>query len=210
MCWRTRRARYAAFTARLQPPQPSPAVLVAGLCLPPPVSKAVRQQPARAAPRLRLPAQNRGSGRERLFEPFSVPALKAALCCAQVTQLVQFLIEQQEELLGEEVSGLASGGDEEAPAPPAEAETAEVCEVHKEYGYKSLPPQKLGLLPQGQAPGSRQPAALPKRKARRMQVGHPASCGDPTAGSAELSSAIQGLCLSELRQRLGREVLAPC
>lgn len=139
MSWHRRRARYSAFTARLQPPQPTPALLFRGPWLPPPVSKDVGQQPARAAPLLHLHAQKHGSAWERLFEPLTDPLLKAVLCCVQVTQLVQFLVEHQQELLGEEVAGLASQGDEEPPAPPAEPETAEVCEVHTEHDNKSLP-----------------------------------------------------------------------
>lgn len=110
------------------------------------------QQPERAAPWLHLPAQKRGSGWERLFDPSSAPSVKPVLCCVQVTQLVGFLIEQQEELLGEQVAGLASERDEETPAPQAELETAEVSEVHERCDNKSLPSQKVGLLPlQGQA-----------------------------------------------------------
>lgn len=139
------------FTARLQRPQPTPALLLRGPWLPPPVSKAVGQQLGRAAPQLHFPAQKHRSGWERLFEPSSAPSVKPVVCCVQVTQLVEFLIDHQEELLGEQVARLASEGDEEPPAPQAEPETAEVSEVHNQRDNKSLPPQKVWLLLQGQA-----------------------------------------------------------
>ncbi|XP_061301182.1 T-cell activation Rho GTPase-activating protein-like [Pezoporus flaviventris] len=49
-----------------------------------------------------------------------------ALETGKGTQLVEFLIDQQEELIGEQVAGLASKGDQETPALQAELETAEV------------------------------------------------------------------------------------
>lgn len=146
--------KVAVFTTQLQPPPPTPALLLRGPWLPPPISKAVGQQLGRAAPRLHLPAQKRGSGWERLFEPVPDTSVKPAVCCVQVTQLVEFLIDHHEELLGEEVAGLASHGDEEPPAPQMAPETAEVCEVHKQRDNKSLLPQKVGLLPRGQARSS--------------------------------------------------------
>ncbi|XP_033916027.1 rho GTPase-activating protein 20-like [Melopsittacus undulatus] len=76
-------------------------------------------------------------GPNLLSPPGELPLDVLAHETGKVTQLVQFLIEQQEELLGEEVSGLASGGDEEAPAPPAEAETAEVPPVAAESGQRN-------------------------------------------------------------------------
>ena len=75
-------------------------------------------------------------------------------CCVQVTRLVEFLIEHHGELFEEEVAGLAGASAEELPAPGAEAETAEVCQGHKQRDNKSLPPQKVGLLPQGHARSS--------------------------------------------------------
>lgn len=69
------------------------------------------------------------------------------VCCVQVTQLVAFLIEHQGELFEEEVAGLAGASGEESPARQAEEETAEVCRGHKVRDNKSLPPQKVGLLP---------------------------------------------------------------
>jgi len=72
------------------------------------------------------------------------------VCCVQVTRLVEFLIEHHGELFEEEVAGLA----EEASAPGAEAQTSEVCQGHKQRDNKSLPPQKVGLLSQGQARSS--------------------------------------------------------
>ncbi|XP_061211641.1 rho GTPase-activating protein 20-like isoform X2 [Neopsephotus bourkii] len=55
-----------------------------------------------------------------------------ALETGKVTQLMEFLIDHHEELLGEEVAGLAREGDEETPAPKAELETAEVPPVAPE------------------------------------------------------------------------------
>ncbi|KAK4829065.1 hypothetical protein QYF61_002009 [Mycteria americana] len=52
----------------------------------------------------------------------------------QVKGLVQFLIENSEELFGEEMAGLSSTPDKELPAPVVEAETAEACQVHKLCG----------------------------------------------------------------------------
>ena len=72
------------------------------------------------------------------------------VCCVQVARLVEFLIENHRELFEEEVAGLA----EAPPAPGAEAETSEVCQGHKQRDNKSLPAQKVGLLPQGQARSS--------------------------------------------------------
>ncbi|KQL61098.1 hypothetical protein AAES_01935 [Amazona aestiva] len=112
------------------------------------------QQTGRAAPRLHLPAQKHGSGWERLFEPVPATSVKPVVCCVQVTQLVEFLIDHQEELLGEGVAGLASEGNQEPPALQMAPETAQVCEVHKQYDNKSHPPQKVGLLLQGQARSS--------------------------------------------------------
>ena len=82
------------------------------------------------------------------------------VCCVQVTRLVEFLIEHRGELFEEEVAGLAGAWAEESPmipkdtAPGAEAETAEVCQGHQERDNKSLPPQKVGLVPQGRARSS--------------------------------------------------------
>ncbi|XP_071624120.1 T-cell activation Rho GTPase-activating protein-like, partial [Heliangelus exortis] len=58
----------------------------------------------------------------------------------KVIHLVEFLIDHHRELF-----------EEEAAAPEAEGETSEVCEVHKQHDRKSLHPQQVGLLPQGQA-----------------------------------------------------------
>ncbi|XP_062477325.1 T-cell activation Rho GTPase-activating protein-like [Pezoporus occidentalis] len=55
-----------------------------------------------------------------------------ALETGKVTQLVGLLINQQEELLGQHVPGLASEGDEGTPAPQAELETAEVPPIAPE------------------------------------------------------------------------------
>ena len=74
------------------------------------------------------------------------PGCKPVVCCVQVTQLVEFLIDHHEELFGEEVAGLAGTSPEESPAP-----AAEVCRGHKQRDNQSLPPQNGGLLPpQGQ------------------------------------------------------------
>ncbi|XP_057263196.1 T-cell activation Rho GTPase-activating protein-like [Pezoporus wallicus] len=89
-----------------------------------------------------------------LSPPQEVPLDVLALETGKVTKLVEFLIDHHEELLGEQVAGLASKGDEETPAPQAELETAEVSEVHKQCDNKSLPSQKVGLLLQGQARSS--------------------------------------------------------
>ncbi|KAK4831853.1 hypothetical protein QYF61_019682 [Mycteria americana] len=62
---------------------------------------------------------------------------KAMVCCVQVTRLVEFLIEHHGELFEEEVAGLAGASAEELPAPGAEAETAEVCQGHKQRDNKS-------------------------------------------------------------------------
>ena len=61
------------------------------------------------------------------------------LCCVQVTQLVEFLIEQHGELFEEEVAGLAAAPAEESPAPGAEAETTEVRQGRKQRHNQSLP-----------------------------------------------------------------------
>ena len=105
----------------------------------------------KAAPQLHHPAQKCGSGWERLFEPIPATLVKPVVCCVQVMQLVEFLIQHHEEFLGEEAAGLASEGNEEPPAPQMAPETAEVREVHKQRDNKSLPPQKVELPPQGQA-----------------------------------------------------------
>ena len=76
------------------------------------------------------------------------------VCCVQVTRLVELLIEHRGELFEEEVAGLASTLGEESPAPRLEAEAAEVCQGHQERDNKSLPPQKVGLVPQGRARSS--------------------------------------------------------
>ncbi|XP_030333432.1 T-cell activation Rho GTPase-activating protein-like [Strigops habroptila] len=55
----------------------------------------------------------------------------------KVTQLVEFLIDHHEELLGEEVAGLASKGDEEPPAPQMAPETAEVPPVALESNHQN-------------------------------------------------------------------------
>ncbi|XP_061211646.1 T-cell activation Rho GTPase-activating protein-like [Neopsephotus bourkii] len=64
-----------------------------------------------------------------LRPPQELPLDVLALETGKVTQLVEFLIDHHEELLGEEVAGLAREGDEETPAPEAELETAEVSPV---------------------------------------------------------------------------------
>ncbi|XP_062480560.1 T-cell activation Rho GTPase-activating protein-like isoform X2 [Pezoporus occidentalis] len=55
-----------------------------------------------------------------------------ALETGKGTQLVEFLIDQQVERIGEQVAGLASKGDQETPAPQAELETAEVPPIAPE------------------------------------------------------------------------------
>ncbi|XP_061328603.1 T-cell activation Rho GTPase-activating protein-like isoform X1 [Pezoporus flaviventris] len=82
-----------------------------------------------------------------LSPPQELPLDILALETGKVTQLVEFLIDHHEELLGEQVAGLAREEDEEAPAAQAELETAEVSEVHEQHDSKSLPNQKVGLLP---------------------------------------------------------------
>lgn len=52
------------------------------------------------------------------------------VCCVEVMQLAHFLIESYEEHFEEEVAGLVGAPAEESPALEAEAETAEVCQVH--------------------------------------------------------------------------------
>lgn len=68
------------------------------------------------------------------------------VCCVQVTQLVEFLIDHREELFEQEVAGMLV---EELPALSLEEETSEVCKGHKLHDNKSLLPQKLGQLLQG-------------------------------------------------------------
>ncbi|XP_061211640.1 uncharacterized protein LOC133213446 isoform X1 [Neopsephotus bourkii] len=126
----TGKVRCVHHPATASPAQPSFAAqrsLAASSC-----QQSHGQQPGRAAPRLHLPAQKHRSGWERLFEPSSAPSVKPVVCCVQVTQLMEFLIDHHEELLGEEVAGLAREGDEETPAPKAELETAEVPPVAPE------------------------------------------------------------------------------
>ncbi|XP_061301181.1 T-cell activation Rho GTPase-activating protein-like [Pezoporus flaviventris] len=67
-----------------------------------------------------------------LSPPQEVPLDVLALETGKVTKLVEFLIDHHEELLGEQVAGLASKGDEETPAPQAELETAEVPPIAPE------------------------------------------------------------------------------
>ncbi|XP_061301205.1 T-cell activation Rho GTPase-activating protein-like isoform X2 [Pezoporus flaviventris] len=67
-----------------------------------------------------------------LSPPQELPLDVLALETGKVTELFEFLIEHHEELLGEQVAGLASKGDEETPAAQAELETAEVPPVAPE------------------------------------------------------------------------------
>ncbi|KAM9020307.1 rho GTPase-activating protein 20-like [Ara ararauna] len=64
-----------------------------------------------------------------LSPPQELPLDVLAVETGKVTQLIEFLINHHEELLGEQVAGLAREGDEETPAPQAELETAEVPPV---------------------------------------------------------------------------------
>ncbi|XP_061328604.1 uncharacterized protein LOC133279189 isoform X2 [Pezoporus flaviventris] len=67
-----------------------------------------------------------------LSPPQELPLDILALETGKVTQLVEFLIDHHEELLGEQVAGLAREEDEEAPAAQAELETAEVPPITPE------------------------------------------------------------------------------
>ncbi|XP_062480590.1 T-cell activation Rho GTPase-activating protein-like [Pezoporus occidentalis] len=67
-----------------------------------------------------------------LSPPQELPLDVLALETGKVTKLVEFLIDHHEELLGEQVAGLASKGVEETPAPQAELETAEVPPIAPE------------------------------------------------------------------------------
>lgn len=121
------------------------------------------------------------------------------VCCVQVTGLVEFLIENQGELFGEEVAGPAGASAAESPAPGLEAEPSEVCQVQKQWDSKSLPQSGGGAAAVGTSKVTHQPAALQKGRVRLMQVGQGTLCADPPrTGSAELSKASQGICLSEL------------
>ncbi|XP_061233930.1 T-cell activation Rho GTPase-activating protein-like isoform X2 [Neopsephotus bourkii] len=67
-----------------------------------------------------------------LSPPQELPLDVLALETGKVMQLVEFLIDHHEELLGEHVAGLAREEDEETPAPQAELETAEVPPITPE------------------------------------------------------------------------------
>ncbi|KQL59215.1 T-cell activation Rho GTPase-activating protein-like protein [Amazona aestiva] len=73
-----------------------------------------------------------------LSPPHELPLDVLAQEIGKVTQLLEFVIDHQEELLGEQEARLAREGDEETPAPQAEA-----SEVHKQCDNKSLPSQKV-------------------------------------------------------------------
>ncbi|XP_064910227.1 T-cell activation Rho GTPase-activating protein [Columba livia] len=131
---------------------------------------------------------------------------------AKVTQLVEFLINHREELFEaeeereeeEEGAGLAAEGAEESPAAGAEAESAEVGEVHKQR-ERMPPPSEGGIAAAGTSKFIHPPAALHKCRVRLMQVGHHSLCSDPSrSGTAGLSKAIQGICLLELSWKTGR------
>ncbi|XP_064911285.1 uncharacterized protein LOC135578812 [Columba livia] len=131
---------------------------------------------------------------------------------AKVTQLVEFLINHREELFEaeeereeeEEGAGLAAEGAEESPAAGAEAESAEVGEVHKQR-ERMPPPSEGGIAAAGTSKFIHPPAALHECRVRLMQVGHHSLCSDPSrSGTAGLSKAIQGICLLELSWKMGR------
>ncbi|KAM9561999.1 T-cell activation Rho GTPase-activating protein-like [Guaruba guarouba] len=67
-----------------------------------------------------------------LSPPQQLPLDVLALETGRGTQLVEFLIDHQEELLGEQAAGLASEGSQEPPTPQAELGTAEVPPVTPE------------------------------------------------------------------------------
>lgn len=76
------------------------------------------------------------------------------VCCVQVMRLVAFLIDHRREPFEVEVPRLGEASAKESPAPGAEAEAAEVRQGHKQCDNRSLSPQKVGLLLQGQARSS--------------------------------------------------------
>ncbi|KQL61119.1 hypothetical protein AAES_170525 [Amazona aestiva] len=59
-----------------------------------------------------------------LSPPQELPLDVLAQEIEKVTQLIEFLIHRQEELLGEQVAGLANVGSQDPPAAQAELETA--------------------------------------------------------------------------------------
>ena len=122
------------------------------------------------------------------------------VCCVQVTQLVEFLIEHHEELFGEEVAGLAGTSDESPLAPGLAAAAAEVCQGHKQLDDQSLPPQKGECCRRGDKQ-DHPPTCSSARAQSKAEAGWPLHFGGDAArtGSAGLCKPIRGICLSELR-----------
>lgn len=118
------------------------------------------------------------------------------VCCVQVTQLVEFLIDHREELFEQEVAGMLV---EELPALSLEEETSEVCKGHKLHDNKSLLPQKLGQLLQGRARPSTNLQLCKRAEEGQGRMAIALSAVMPPRGLTELSNPIQGIYLSAFR-----------
>ena len=112
---------------------PTQAFLFRGMWLPPLLNKHLWGScQEKQSHRSRFPCKSEGQECERLFYSFSAIWVEPnVLMCGG---LVRFLIENSKELFGEEMAGLSSAPAKKSLALVVEAETAELCQVHKHCG----------------------------------------------------------------------------